>query len=387
VSPGDTEFGFELLVCRWVEERWPSSRIRDDAAAFHPTSPRSNTREDAVEPHLTSPRSNTREDAVEPHLTSPRSNTREDAVVVARQLGTADRRWDTVVLECDPDGLAARAEFGSEELDSDLLHVVRNAPAEWAWYRDALPDPGYPWRYVRAAVHRAADRGVVETRRSGNRVQLRRTAPYPDWLRRIIAIENKPDLDAAAARVLSDQLRHDVETGLADEVWVATATTGDRVEPALLEDLPVDVGILAFDVDADDPTAADVGASVEWLPGSVTPPAGDRGPDRRDRRLELAERAYGRGWRSYHDTMRPDCRHFELRRVGHALVPYCAAKGRSQTAAECAGSCDEFEPEPPAWRTRGWPVEGGPGRGIQRLLRRRREWVRRRELRDRHADS
>ena len=378
MSPGDAEFGFELLVCRWVEESWPPSGTRDDAAAVH----------------LTSPRSNTREDAVEPHLTSPRSNTREDAVVVARQLGTADRRWDTVVLECDPDGLAARTEFGPEELDSDLLHVVRNAPAEWAWYRDALPDPGYPWRYVRAAVHRAADRGAVETRRNGNRIQLRRTAPYPDWLRRIIAIENKPDLDAAAARALSDQLRHDVETGLADEVWVATATTGDRVEPALLEDLPVDVGILAFDVDAaDEPPEGSrfapgrVDASVEWYPGDVTPAGSGRDGARHDRRLELAERAYGRGWRSYHDTMRPDCRHFELRRVGPAFVPYCAAKGRSQTAAECAGSCPEFEPEPPAWRTRGWPIDGGPGKGIQRLLRRRREWVRRRELRGRHADS
>ena len=335
--PADAEFGFELLVCRWAEESWP------------PTGPR------------------------------------DAAVVVARQLGTADRRWDTVVLECDPAGLADRAEFGSEELDSDLLHVVRNAPAEWAWYRDALPDPGYPWRYVRAAVHRAADREVVETRRQGNRIQIRRSASYPDWLRRIVAIENKPDLDAAAARALSEQLRHDVETGLADEVWVATATTGDRVEPALLEDLPVDVGILAFDIEAaaSDGPAADhggVAASVEWYPGDVTPPAADRNPERRDRRLELAERAYGRGWRSYHDTMRPDCRHFQLRRFGRALVPYCAAKGRSQTAAECAGSCPEFEPEPPAWRTRGWPVEGGPGRGITRLLERRRERIREREV-------
>ena len=332
--PAGAEFGFELLVCRWAETSWPP----DDS--------------------------------------------RTGAVVVARQLGTADRRWDTVVLECDPAGLAARAAFGPEELDSDLLHVVRNAPAEWAWYRDALPDPGYPWRYVRAAVHRAADRGVVETRREGNRIQLRRVAPYPEWLRRIVAIENKPDLDAAAARALSDQLRHDVDAGLADEVWVATATTGNRVEPALLADLPVDVGILAFEIDAggDDPTAAAVDASVEWYPSEVTPPEGGRDPERRDRRLELAERAYGRGWRSYHDTMRPDCRSFELRQFGRALVPHCATKGRSQTAAECAGSCAEFEPEPPAWRTRRWPIEGGPGAGIKTLLRRRREWVRSREL-------
>jgi len=345
VSPAGAEFGFELLVCRWAEESWPP--IGDP----------------------------------------------QDTVVVARQLGTADRRWDTVVLECDPAGLAARAAFGAEEFDSDLLHVVRNAPAEWAWYRDALPDPGYPWRYVRAAVHRAAARGAVETRSEGNRVHLRRTAPYPGWLRRIVAIENKPDLDAAAARALSEQLSHDVETGLADEVWVATETTGDRVEPALLEDLPVDVGILAFDIDAPAGDAegvsasGDVDASVEWYPGDVTPPAAEQGPERRARRLELAERAYGRGWRSYHDTMRPDCRHFGLRRFGRALLPYCGAKGRSQTAAECAGSCEEFEPEPPAWRTRGWPIEGGPGKGIERLLARRRERVRERAIRERDADS
>ncbi|WP_049985365.1 DUF5787 family protein [Halobellus rufus] len=346
--PGDAEFGFELLVCRWAEESWP------------PEEPR------------------------------------RDAVVVARQLGTRRRRWDTVVLECDPAGLRARREFGERELDSDLLHVVRNAPAEWAWYRDALPHPGYPWRYVREAIHRADARDLVETRRDGNRIEIRQVAPYPDWLRRIVAIENKPDLDASAARALAGQLEHDVETALADEVWVATEATGERFEPALLEDLPVDVGIVALSVDVDDAAASHEDAvagdrddhldhrvefdgSVEWYPSEVTPADAAADDERRRRRLELAERAYGRGWRSYHETMRPDCRHFELRRFGSALVPNCAVKRRSQTAAECAGSCSEFEPEPPAWRTRGWPIEGGPGKGIKRLLRERREWIRARE--------
>lgn len=329
--PADAEFGFELLVCRWAEESWPPDGRRDSA------------------------------------------------VLVARQLGTKRRRWDTVVVECDPAGLAARAEFGDRTLDSDLLHVVRNAPEAWAWYRDALPHPGYPWRYVRAAVHRAADRGVVETRRRGNRIEIRRTAPYPDWVRRIVAVENKPDLDASAARALSDQLERDVETGLADEVWVATAATGRRVEPALLEDVPVEVGILTMSFDPDRSEWAT--ANVEWHPSDVVPAGAQRDDERETTRLELAERAYGTGWRSFHETMRPDCRHFELRRFGGALVPHCAAKGRSQTAAECAGSCPDFEPEPPAWRTKGWPIEGGPGTAIQRLLGDRRERVRRREAR------
>jgi hypothetical protein len=308
-----SEFGFELLVCRWAEREWPPG----ESAAAVP--------------------------------------------VVARQLGTRERRWDTVVVEADPEGLAARARFGAAELDSDLLYVVRHAPSEWAYYRDALPDPGYPWRYVRPAIHRAAARGVVEKRYRNNRIEIRRVAPYPDWVRRIVAVENKPDLNASAARDLARQVRHDVDRALADEVWVATAATGETVEPALLEDLPVEAGVLSVAV------GTTVDARVEWHPGTL-----DVDPDDEPRRLELAERAFGRGWRDYAETMRPDCRHFVLRHAAGAFVPHCAAKGRGQTAAECSGSCEAFEPEPPGWRTRGWPIEGGPGKGIGRLLDRRR---------------
>jgi len=339
------EFGFELRVCSVAERGW------------HPT--------DGERP-----------------------------VVVARQLGTRGRRWDTVVIEVDPGGLAARAAFGPERLDADLLGVVRHAPAEWAWYRDALPEPDYPWRYVREAVNRAADRGVVETRKRSNRLQLRRLRPYPDWVRRVVAVENKPDLDAAAARALTDQLRRDVALGLADEVWLATAATGAGVEPVLLEDVPPEVGILALDVEEDAPADADGAAEVLWHAGSlavdepgtrVLERGGDGDGDlsaarfeyadpgwKADKRLEIAQRAYERGWRDYHRTMRPDCRRFELRRDGATLVPHCTAKGRTQRPGECSGDCPEFEPEPPGWRAKGWPIDGGPGAGVRELLERRR---------------
>jgi hypothetical protein len=311
-------------------------------------------------------------------------------VIVARQLGTKRRRWDTLVIECDPEGLRQRATFGQRRLDSDLLHVVRNAPAEWAWYRDALPDPGYPWRYVREAVHRAADRGLVDRRSEGNRIELRRRYRYPEWVERIVAIENKPDLDASAARNLGEQLEQDIALGLADEVWVATEATGAGVELVLLEDIPVEAGVLAVDPEG---RGADVGR-VQWQPRALTPDEpGTRILDRPDggsydasacrfeyaapdwkasKRREIAERAYERGWRSYVDSMRPDCRHFELRADAGVARPGCRAKGRAQTASECSGSCPEFEPEPPAWRQRGWPVEGGPGATIKRLLDRQR---------------
>ena len=407
--PSDAEFGFELLVCRWAEQKWP--------------------------PHDAEAQAQTQAHAQD-----------DCAVIISRQRGTQHRRWDTIVLECDPAGLSAREQFGPRTLDSDLLRVVRWAPETWTWYRDAIPQPDFPWRYVRAAVHRAADRGVINTRRQGNRIEMKRVAEYPRWLRRIIAIENKPDLDASAARALRDQLQRDVETALADEVWVATTATNNQVEPVLLKDLPAEVGILTFDFDPYVQYHDWAEASVIWHPTKLdstdpqdwskressseqqtnsdeneernqssekmtttasnsshregkTSNESSSGPQTTDatttisdtervidteryrQRLILAERAYGAGWRSYHETMRPDCRHFELRRFGNAgvVVPYCAAKQRSQTAAECAGDCAEFEPEPPNWRMRGWPLTGGPGARIKQLLTTRRERVRERE--------
>jgi len=330
----DSEFTFELLVCRWAELAWP-----------------------------------------------PESDADRPALVVSRQLGTQQRRWDTIVVKCDPAGLAARREFGDRTIDSELLPVVRHAPVGWTYYRDALPDPGYDWRYVREAIHRAAARDLIDKRKNGRRIEIRRKRPYPDWVRRIVAVENKPDLDASAAAALTDQLTHDVETALADEVWLATSRTGDRVEPALLEEFPVEVGVLTFDFDgttasgpADLAVDADA-ATVDWLPSSLDAAADSAtfsSEEKARRRRWLAERAYGKGWRAFTETMRPDCRQFQLERNGRGFVPFCAAKGRCQTEAECGARCSAFEPEPPQWRTRGWPIDGGPGQGIRRLLERRR---------------
>jgi hypothetical protein len=356
---GDSEFVFELRVCSWAERNWPPAGEFDS-----------------------------------------------DTVVVARQLGTRSRRWDTIVIEADRAELEKRARFGPTRLDSDLLHVARNAPAEWAYYRDALPDPGYPWRYVREAIHRAADRGILETRKQGNRIEIRGRWPYPEWAKRIIAIENKPDLDASAARALSEQLQHDVALALADEVWVATGATDEHLEPILFETIPIEAGVLAV---------SEGEIEVLWHPRQlvvedpgteiVERPTGkqaDRSAARfeyrdptakRETRRAVAERAYERGWRAYVESMRPDCRHFSLRRdrgrnsegAGNvanetettatgsdALLPYCEAKGKHQTGTECRGSCPEFEPEPPAWRSGGWPIEGGPGAAVKRLLAERR---------------
>jgi hypothetical protein len=341
-ADADPEFVFELRTCRWAEREWPP------ASTESPSAP----------------------------------------AIVARQLGTKRRRWDTLIVEVDPEEVRQRANFGRERLDSDLLDVVPHAPAEWEYYRDALPDPGYPWRYVRETIHRADDRGILDVRKRANRIEIRRKWAYPDWVERIVAVENKPDLNASAARDLAAQMEYDVALSLADEVWVATRETGERVEPALLESLPVEAGILTLNTDSRD-------ASVEWFPRSLDADAPgtlirERGEEtdygssasrfdyadpewKARKRLEIAERAYEKGWRAFAETMRPDCRHFQLRREGRTLLPYCPAKECHQTSSECSGSCPDFSPEPPQWRTKNWPIEGGPGKGIRRILENRRE--------------
>lgn len=324
---GDSEFAFEMQVCRWAELAW------------HPTEG-------------------------------------DRPVIVARQLGTSDRRWDTVVIEVDQSAFSDRRAVSDDGLDRDLIRVVQHAPTEYAWYRDAMPDPGFPWAYVRAAIHRAADRDLVETRRGdGGRIEMRQTRPYPDWIDRVIAIENKPDLTASAADRLAEQLAHDVSAGLLDEAWIATdAERGRRV---LLSEFPDEAGVLAFDFsDGVHREAAD----VLWHPSRLDPDPPVAGPDEYPeanptRREELAERAYEQGWRPA-DTTRPDCRAYKLRRVGRGLLPYCTAKECHQTSSECSGDCPSFAPEPPAWRTKGPPIDGGPGKAIQRLLDRRRQRVR-----------
>ncbi|UPM44096.1 DUF5787 family protein [Halocatena salina] len=338
-----SEFTFELRVCQWAERHWP-----------------------------------------------PTSDGSDERVLIARQLGTKHRRWDTIVVETDRHRLAERARFGTHRLDADLLGVVRNAPPEWAYYRDVLPHPGYPWRYVRDAIHTAEDRGILDTRRRGNRIEIRRKWEYPDWVDRIVAIENKPDLDASAAQALTDQLQRDVALALADEVWVATRATGETVEPALLERLPVETGILTVTTGGDRASTGRTDARVVWHPRSLDRTAVgtrilERATDgesdlsvarfeyadpewKATKRLEIAERAYERGWRSYVDSMRPDCRWFSLRSVDGDVLPWCGANACSQSSAECSGRCSSFEPEPPNWRTRGWPIDGGPGAALKRLL-------------------
>jgi len=325
----DSEFAFELRVCQWAEDNWPPTGTSDAPA------------------------------------------------IVARQLGTKRRRWDTIVVECDPAGLRRRARFGEKRLDSDLLDIVPHAPAEWEWYRDALPDPGYPGSTfarrstgpVTAVSSTPARTGTGSKSGGSIAIPTGSSASSPSRTNRTWTPARRgiwPRNSTATSPL-----------GLADEVWVATAATGETVEPILLEDLPVDAGVLTLDVDADE-------AETSWHPRTLAvdepgtqilenPSPSEHAttagrfeyaepPWKAQKRLEIAERAYERGWRSFADTMRPDCRHFELRADETGFVPHCTAKGRTPTASECRHACPSFEPEPQSGARAAGPSRAVPER-------------------------
>lgn len=332
------EFSFELAICLWAEQNWPPSR--DGSEKF----------------------------------------------LVGRQIGTKRRRWDTVLVKTTSEQLQQRNKFGSREFDQQQLHILKNAPQTWAWYREALPEPEYPWRYIREEIHRLANWGTIETRKQSNKIEIRRKWEYPSWIDRIVAIENKPDLDASAAKNLTAQLKHDIALGLADEAWVATRVTEDETEPVLFADLPVEAGAMTFN-------PSQMTAEVHWYPRQLAvDQVGTRIKNLSDdqnkstcefsyasfewkeqQRAEIAERVYARGWRSYINIMQPDCKHFELQEYSGGMLPDCKYYGPCQRSRKCKQSCKEFEPEPPQWRTQGWPISGGPGIRFQEILKQRRQ--------------
>lgn len=335
----ETEFGFELAFCLWAERHWPPDERPSD----------------------------------------------RQSVLVGRQLGIAERRWDTIIVESTVDQLQDRAQFGADAIGPTLRRVLKHAPATWQWYRDVVPEPPYSWRYVREAIHQGASRDIIETRKRGNRLQIKRKYRYPAWVDRLIVIENKPHLEASAARNLANQIERDVALGLADETWIATMATDRRIEPILLETIPIEAGILTFDPKT-------MAAQREWYPHRLEPAAygtriKSRASDQRStaeveyvdpawkrrKRTTIAERLYERGWRSYIEGLRHDCRHCSPWEHAGGLLPHCAVYGHCQTPQQCRQGCPEYEPEPPQWRSNEWPIDGGPGLRYKQLLATRRQ--------------
>ena len=224
---------------------------------------------------------------------------------------------------------------------------------------------------ARAVADRAVEVGFIERERRGGRDRFRQTVRYPDrWFDRLVAVENKPDLDRPGA--LESQLRTDVALGLVDEVVLATAS---HVTRAHLNRIPEAVGVWRVrepEVGAGSGSAGSVRDGVstdvevevvrEPTPLAVDEPgveildewAGRTdvrivGPGEKARqRRRMAERAYGKGWRTYE---LPGCANARAGRIADVgELPACDYHDRLvEPAAECGPACPGFSPaEPPA---------------------------------------
>ncbi|PSP74971.1 hypothetical protein BRC86_04275 [Halobacteriales archaeon QS_3_64_16] len=271
---------------------------------------------------------------------------RHSSGIPSRQLGASSRGnrvIDIAAIEPGPD-FEDRTAISSRTIPDRAIRSSVGV-GRWRHWKEAFASDS---EWVREACEAAIGMGFFERTRRGGREYVRQTARYPaEWFGSIIGIENKPDLSSPGD--LDRQLRIDVSLGLFDEVILATETYVTR---AHLNRLPAEVGVWRFDPESAnrevireptplDPTEYGVEVS-ERAPGrtdiEIVPPV------RKARlRRRLAERAYGKGWRTY---AFPACAQVEAREsAGTASLPYCQWKNRVvHPATECGSDCPGHEP-------------------------------------------
>jgi hypothetical protein len=211
---------------------------------------------------------------------------------------------------------------------------------------DCAPD------HARRVADHAVDVGFFEAEHRGSRRHVRQTTRYPDWIGRLIGIENKPDLGRPGD--LERQLRRDASLGLFD---VSILATESYVTGAHLNRIPESVGVWRFTGWERGSPAGDADLTVIREPTPLDPsapgvePLAER-PLRTDvavvapeakarKRRAVAERAYGKGWR-------PDYSGCAAMSPTDDGRPYCTAFGRVvDPASECGSSCPEFDPADP----------------------------------------
>ncbi|MFA9516561.1 DUF5787 family protein [Halopenitus sp. H-Gu1] len=245
---------------------------------------------------------------------------REDRVV-SRQLGGAvatpgARIVDVCVLE-PGSGFDARASIAADSIPAAAIEASVG-PGTAVPIADAFDLP--PDRAA-SVVDRAVEAGYLERQRRGGRDLVRATARYPDgWFDRLVAIENKPDLDRPGD--LRSQLRFDVELGLFEEVWLATASYVTR---AHLNRIPDAVGVRRVDPETGDHRIVreatelrveEPGIEIETEHGLRTDVTIVSSLQKERKLRRIAERAYGRGWR----PKPPACAHATATDDGR---PYC----------------------------------------------------------------
>jgi len=265
--------------------------------------------------------------------------------VVARQLGAAvhgRRIVDVVVVEPGPE-FDRRAAITPETIPPRAIESDVG-PGRARRVTDAFDC--HPER-ARAVANRAVEVGFFERDRDGiGGPAVRQAVRYPDWFDRLVAVENKPDLDRPGD--LADQLRTDVSLGVFDEVVLATAT---HVTGAHRNRLSPEVGVWEFDPATGDREV--VREATPLSPGEPGVELLDRDATRAEvrpvtatekarLRRAIAERAYGKGWRTYDLPACAECS------PGDRGLPRCEWKGRVvRPVEECGPDCGGHETADP----------------------------------------
>ena len=268
--------------------------------------------------------------------------------VVSRQLGAsvhgggANRVMDVVLVEPGPE-FEARTRLTGRTIPAAAIESDVGV-GRWRTVREVTD--GSP-ESARRVADRAVEAGFFERERRNGREVVRQVVRYPDWCGRLVGIENKPDLGEPGD--LETQLRKDVALGLFDEVVLATES---YVTGAHRNRLPEAVGIWRLHFEEPEP----IEVVREPTPLATDEPGVDlleTHPARTDirvvapeakarKRRRIAERAYGKGWRTYE---LPECAQVE---VEDDSLPFCAWKGRLvDPASECGPACAGHEPADP----------------------------------------
>ncbi|WP_232686637.1 DUF5787 family protein [Halobacterium zhouii] len=283
-----------------------------------------------------------------------------DAGVVARQLGTSvhaagGRIVDTVCVLPGPE-FETRVALASDAIPLPAIEAEVGV-GRFRRVTSVFDDP--PER-ARRLAERGREAGFLELDRQNGQTVVRQTGRYPDWVGGLVGVENKPDLGRPGD--LEWQTRHDASLGVLDYAVVATES---HVTRAHLNRLPDAVGVWRVNFEnedastsgADDPVDSPIevirkperldsaGPGLEVLdskPGrtDVRPVTADA---KARQRLRIAERAFGKGWRTY-DL--PACtEHESAAEADTETLPFCAYKDRLvDAAAECGPECPGYNP-------------------------------------------
>jgi hypothetical protein len=271
-----------------------------------------------------------------------------DVGVVARQLGTSVHAAGGRIV--DAMGVLPGPEFEERvDLTSDTIPpAVLDAEVPVGEFERATRIFDGPPERAHALAERGADTGFLDVARRNGQTVVRQTTRYPEWVGGLVGVENKPDLGTPGG--LEAQMRHDASLGVLDYAVVATES---HVTRAHLNRLPDAVGVWRVDFEGDDPIEVvraparldTSGPGLEVLdaePGKTNVRAVTAAAKARQRR-RVAERAYGKGWRTY-DL--PACTQAarDTEAAAEAL-PFCAFKDRLvDAAAECGPECPGYDP-------------------------------------------